>query len=95
MSVSEYALTDGIARIVVDQLAGLQALVSTLVALLVGSIQAVAFWVAALLPLTYLPLLATGVAAEHPLGFVALLGANGVAFVIGHAHNRGEHAHAA
>jgi len=54
----------------------------------VGTARAVAFWVAALTPLTYLPLLAAGVVADNPAGFLALVGANAAAFVLGHDHNR-------
>ncbi|MFB6161664.1 MAG: hypothetical protein ABEJ61_10905 [Haloferacaceae archaeon] len=58
-----------------------------LLAALVALVRAVAFWVAALVPLAYLPLLATGVVAEHPLGFLGVAAANGLAFVVGHAHD--------
>jgi hypothetical protein len=60
--------------------------VGTLAALLVRPVRAVSFWMAALLPLTYLPLLATGVVADHPMAFLALLCVNVVAFVLGHGH---------
>lgn len=86
MSVSDRALTDHAAR-TVDQLR-LPAAMATAAALLTRSVRAVAFWVATLLPLSYIPLLATGVIAERPLGFAALLCVNATAFVVGHAHKR-------
>lgn len=90
MSVSEHALAERVARTAIEGIARLQRLLATLVGLLTGSVRAAAFWVATLLPLSYLPLLATGVTAEHPFGFVALLCGNGVAFVVGHGHKRSE-----
>jgi hypothetical protein len=65
-------------------------LLSGLIALLAGLIAVVrgaAFWVAALLPLTYVPLLATGVIAGNPFGFLGVATVNGLAFVVGHAHD--------
>jgi hypothetical protein len=53
-------------------------------------IRFVAFWVAALLPLTYPPLLASGVIAGHQVTFVGVLCLNAVAFVVGHSHNSPE-----
>jgi hypothetical protein len=50
----------------------------------------VAFWLAALLPFAYLPLLATGAVGVDPTGFAGLLGLNAVAFVVGHSHNSPE-----
>jgi hypothetical protein len=88
MSVSERALPTRFARTATAQLDNLHALGSALAGSLARPIRAVAFWVATLLPLSYLPLLSAGVAADHPLGFVALLCANAVAFVLGHTHKR-------
>lgn len=50
-------------------------------------VQAIAFWLAVVLPLVHLPILATGLSngAETTL-FVGLLGLNVVAVVAGHAH---------
>ncbi|WP_290817900.1 hypothetical protein [Halovivax sp.] len=50
-----------------------------------STITAVAFWLAALLPLVYLPVLLVGLdsAARFTL-FVGLLGLNAVALVLGH-----------
>lgn len=56
------------------------------VALLVAAVRAAAFWTAALLPLSYPALLATGAAADHPLAFAALLAVNVVSLVLGHEH---------
>ncbi|WP_435126930.1 hypothetical protein [Halobaculum sp. D14] len=46
--------------------------------------RAAAFWTASLLPLTYLPLLAAGVAGSHTTAFAALVAVNVVAAVAGH-----------
>ena len=53
-------------------------------------VRFVAFWVAALLPLTYPPLLATGVLTGHRVAFAGVLALNAVAFVVGHSYNRPE-----
>lgn len=54
--------------------------------LLAGAVRAAAFWTAALLPLSYPFLLATGAVVDHPLSFVALLSVNVVSLVLGHEH---------
>jgi hypothetical protein len=51
-------------------------------------VRAFAFWVAALLPLTYVPLLATGLPSADPSSFGGLLALNAVAFVVGHSYNQ-------
>ncbi|WP_152529841.1 hypothetical protein [Candidatus Halobonum tyrrellensis] len=51
-----------------------------------ASVRATAFWVAALLPLSYLPLLATGFAGEHALAFLGLLAVNAVGIAVGSGH---------
>ncbi|GAB6861526.1 hypothetical protein ACFR97_04665 [Haloplanus litoreus] len=51
-------------------------------------VRFVAFWLAVLLPLTYLPLLATGVMTGHLAAFAGLFGLNAVAFVVGHSYNQ-------
>lgn len=53
-------------------------------------VRFVAFWLAVLLPLTYLPLLATGVLTGHLVTLAGMLGLNAVAFVVGHSYNRPE-----
>lgn len=50
-------------------------------------LQFVAFWLAALLPLAYLPLFATKTVTD-PYVFVGALALNAVAVVFGHAHNQ-------
>ncbi|MFB6146361.1 MAG: hypothetical protein ABEJ08_01580 [Halobacteriaceae archaeon] len=50
------------------------------------AIRCVAFWIAALLPFAYLPLLATGVVERHPVAFGALVCCNAGAFVLGHGY---------
>lgn len=52
----------------------------------VGAVRFLAFWVAALLPFAYLPLLASGVVERHPAAFGALVCCNAVAFVVGHGY---------
>ncbi len=86
MSVSDRTRVQNVTRTVVDGAASLARLGSALAEPVVCAARAVAFWFAVLLPLTYLPLLATGVAAKHPLGFAALLCSNAAAFVLGHTH---------
>jgi predicted membrane metal-binding protein len=61
--------------------------VKLLVAGIVAVVQGLAFWVAALLPLAYVPLLATGIVAQHPVGFLGVTAVNAVAFAVGHAHD--------
>jgi hypothetical protein len=56
-------------------------------ALLADVVRASAFWTAALLPLSYVPLLATGAVTEFPLAFVALLAVNAAALLVGHDHD--------
>lgn len=74
------------ARIDTEPLPALQ----TAAELAARPVRFVAFWVATLLPFTYLPLLATGMVTTHRAGFVALVCLNAVAFVVGHSHNRPE-----
>jgi hypothetical protein len=52
------------------------------------TVQAVAFWLAVVLPLAYLPLVAGGVTAGELVPFVALLAVNVVALMVGHDHTR-------
>jgi len=58
------------------------------VRLLVRPVQAVAFWLAILLPLAYLPALAAGFESVSMPVFAALLVANAVSLVAGHGYNR-------
>ncbi|MFB6142322.1 MAG: hypothetical protein ABEJ30_03145 [Halorientalis sp.] len=51
-------------------------------------LEATAFWAAVVLPVVYLPLLATGLDERTMLLFVGLLALNCLALVFGHAHNR-------
>lgn len=53
-------------------------------------VRFLAFWVATLLPFTYLPMLATGIVTTHALAFAAVLCLNAVAFVVGHGYKRPE-----
>ncbi|MFC7097666.1 hypothetical protein [Halobaculum marinum] len=52
--------------------------------------QATAFWAAALLPLTYLPMLASGGVSARPLLFAGLLAAHVAALVLGRDHATGD-----
>lgn len=52
-------------------------------------IQAVAFWVAVVLPFLYVPLLAAGLDTAGTMNaFFGLLAANAVALLVGHPHLR-------
>lgn len=55
-------------------------------ATLLGPVRAAAFWSAVMLPLIYLPLVATGLVWNRPLAFAALLVLNAVTFLVGHGH---------
>ncbi|MFA9517783.1 hypothetical protein ACERIT_11285 [Halopenitus sp. H-Gu1] len=52
-------------------------------------LRAIAFWVAVLLPLTYLPVLHGIVVDASPRLFVGLLALNVVSAIIGHEHGAG------
>lgn len=52
-------------------------------------VRAVAFWVAALLPIVYLPVLLAGIDSPTRLSvLVGLLALNAVALVVGHDHRQ-------
>ena len=51
-------------------------------------VQALSFWSAILLPLTYLPLLAGGLTSGELSLFAVLLAANATALLLGHNHGR-------
>lgn len=74
------------ARVVDERLSPARAAGRTLGRLVLAPVRLAAFWLATFLPFSYLPLLATGVAGEHPFGFVGLLAANALAFVLGHSY---------
>jgi hypothetical protein len=57
---------------------------------LVVTLQATAFWTAALLPLTYPLLLAVGAVGSNPLAFLGLLVTNAGLFVLGHGYNQSD-----
>lgn len=54
--------------------------------ILLAAPQAVAFWAAIAIPLTYAPLLFNGLQGSEGTLFLVLLLANFVAFVLGHGH---------
>jgi len=54
---------------------------------MLGPVRAAAFWSAVALPLTYLPMVATGAVWDRPVVFCALLALNAVAFLVGHGHD--------
>ena len=51
------------------------------------NLRIASFWAAIVLPITYLPLLAGGLAGGDALLFAALVGINAGAFVFGHDHD--------
>ncbi len=52
-------------------------------------IEAIAFWTAIALPFLYVPLLFMGLESTGELAvFFGLVALNGVAFIVGHRHNR-------
>lgn len=53
---------------------------------MLAPVRATAFWSAVMLPLIYLPLVATGLVWNRPMAFGALLVLNAVAFLVGHGH---------
>ena len=75
-------LSEQVARTATDAPWVVVSLVTTLVQYVLLPVRAAAFWIAALLPFSYLPMLATGVVGEHPLGFLGLLSLNGVAVLV-------------
>ena len=50
------------------------------------SVRVVAFWLAASLPLTYLPLVVAGLVGEYFLTFTGLLALHAVTILVGHGH---------
>jgi hypothetical protein len=53
-----------------------------------ATVRTLAFWLAVVLPLAYLPLLADGITGGELVPFVALLAANVVALLLGHDYAR-------
>lgn len=66
--------------------ASLHEQVTHLVYALGRALRCVAFWLAVLLPATYLPLIAAGFVEAAPVAFVGLCAGNGVLFRLGHEH---------
>jgi len=57
--------------------------------LLLAPLRGFAFWLAVMLPFTYLPLLAVGIdSTSRLLAFVVLVACNVGALVVGHGHRR-------
>ena len=52
------------------------------------AVSTVAFWLAVVFPLTYLPLLGDGVAGGEPLLVVGLLAGHALLLTLGHDHAR-------
>jgi hypothetical protein len=50
------------------------------------NLRGMSFWAAIVLPMVYLPLLSGGLTGSETLLFVALIGINAGAFVLGHDH---------
>jgi hypothetical protein len=63
-------------------------LVARLSTLLTAAVRAVAFWLAVVFPLTYLPLLGDGVTGSELVPFVALLAGHVLALTLGHDYAR-------
>lgn len=86
MSTSSPFRPDHTSRPPVD----LAALAGCLRGLLVRPVVVLSFWLAVFLPLVHLPLAATGLETTTELAqFLALLGLNAAALVLGHGHRRG------
>ena len=51
------------------------------------TLRIASFWAAIVLPITYLPLLAGGLAGGEAVPFAALVALNAGAFVLGHDHD--------
>jgi len=60
---------------------------ASLAASMLGPVRAAAFWAAVGLPLTYLPMVATGAVWDLPILFCALLALNAAAFLVGHGYD--------
>lgn len=55
--------------------------------LVVSPVRRIAFWIAIVLPFTYLPLLATGIETTQTLlAFLVLVSLNVCALIVGHSH---------
>lgn len=63
--------------------------VETLLAGATESVRIVAFWLAAFLPLTYLPLFAVDLVGEYAVAFAALLALHAVTILVGHGYGSG------
>ena len=86
MSPTDPPSTDRRARTAPETLPALADRFGSVTTHLLSPVRAAAFWLAVLMPLTYLPLLASGQIAERPTAFVLLVTLNAVAFVLGHSH---------
>ncbi|WP_313693710.1 hypothetical protein [Halorarum halobium] len=60
--------------------------VETLTAGAAELVRVVAFWFAALLPLTYLPMVATNLVGEYAVTFTGLLALHAVTLLVGHGY---------
>lgn len=67
----------------------LQRLVATCIERSVAGARAVAFWLAALLPLVVLGALATGSVNRYPAVLAGILVLNAICAVVGHGHTPG------
>lgn len=56
-------------------------------------LETAAFWAAVVLPVVYLPLLATGLEGQTMVAFVGLLALNALSLVLGHSHRRDDDSH--
>lgn len=86
MSPTDPPSTDRHARTTPETLPALADRFGSVTAHLLSPVRAAAFWFAVLMPLTYVPLLASGLIADRPAAFALLTALNAVAFVLGHSH---------
>jgi hypothetical protein len=88
MSPTDPPSTDRRARTALETLPSFAGRFGSVTAHLLSPVRAAAFWLAVLMPLTYVPMLASGQIAERLTAFTLLVALNAVAFVLGHSHRR-------
>jgi hypothetical protein len=88
MGPPDTALTNQVRRVSSETLPSASDVAAVVGQSLPGPVRVVSFWIATLLPLVYLPLLALGVPGQRPFTFAGLLALNGLTFVAGHEYKR-------
>lgn len=86
MSTSESTLPTRLVSSTSETLPAVRRALDDFASGLSASVRAVAFWLAVLLPPSYIPLLATGFVVEHALAFAGLLVVNALGLVVGSGH---------